>query len=106
MTKKDVILQSKYYSGSAIVLVYVGVPVQVAEEHLHGVLVWFGQLMDQFLHSVNFMFGFFDFCSKKLQKQCNIQAHQCCRVPHSVVENVKCLRCTVLFNKMVHVKHV
>lgn len=44
-----------------------GVPEQVAEEHLHGVLVGFGQLLDQFLHFLNFVFGVFDFCSEKRQ---------------------------------------
>lgn len=39
-----------------------GVPEQVAEEHLHGVLVGFGQFLDQFLHGLNFEFGFFDLC--------------------------------------------
>lgn len=48
---------------------YVGVPVQVAEEQLHGVLVGFGQLLDQFLHSLNFVFRFFDLCSEKQQQQ-------------------------------------
>lgn len=65
--------------------VYVGVPVQVAEEQPHGVLVWFGQLMDQFLNSLNFMFGFFDFCSKK-QKQLNLQVQYSHRATYNVVE--------------------
>lgn len=46
-----------------------GVPEQVAEEHLHGVLVGLRQLLDQFLHCLNFVFGFFDLCSEKQQQQ-------------------------------------
>ena len=49
--------------------VSVHVPVQVAEEQLHGVVVWFGQILDQFLHSLNFVTGFFDPCSEKRQQQ-------------------------------------
>lgn len=45
-----------------------GVPEQVAEEHLHGVLVGFGQFLDQFLHCLNFEFGFFDLCSENQQQ--------------------------------------
>lgn len=45
--------------------VYVSIPVQMTEEHFHGVLVGFGQLLDQFLHNLNFVFGFFDSCLKK-----------------------------------------
>lgn len=37
-----------------------GVPVQVTEQKLHCILVGFGQLLDQLLHCVNFVFGFFD----------------------------------------------
>ncbi len=59
-------LCSSYFG---VVQVYVGVPVQVAEEQLHGVLVGFGQFLDQFLHSLNFVFGFFDLCSEKQQQQ-------------------------------------
>lgn len=33
--------------------------VQVAEQQLHGVLVGSGQLLNQFLHCLNFLFGFF-----------------------------------------------
>lgn len=44
------------------VQVCVGLLVQVAEEKLHGVMVGFGQLLYQFLHSLNFLFGFFDLC--------------------------------------------
>ncbi len=39
-----------------------GIPVQVAEEQLHGFPVGFRQLPNQFLHSLNFLFGFFDLC--------------------------------------------
>lgn len=54
----------------------VDVPVQVAEEQLHGVVVRFGQILDQFLHSLNFLTAFFDPCSEKRQQQeinmCNL----------------------------------
>lgn len=39
-----------------------GVPLQMAEKQLHGVMVGFGQLLDQFLQRLNLLFGFFNFC--------------------------------------------
>lgn len=39
-------------------------PEQVAEEHLHRLLVGLRQLLDQLLHCLQFAFGIFDLCSK------------------------------------------
>lgn len=53
-----------------------GIPVQVAEQQLHGVMVGFGQILDQFLHSLNFVFGFFDLCSEEWQRFNNCTVSQ------------------------------
>lgn len=68
-------------------------PVQVAEEQPHGVLVWFGQLLDQFLNSLNFMFVFFDFCSEK-QKYLNLVQYSH-RLTYMVIDNIQCLTCSI-----------
>lgn len=42
-----------------------GVPVQVAEQNLHGVLVGAWQLLDQLLHRLHLLLVVADFCSKE-----------------------------------------
>lgn len=38
------------------------IPPQVVEEQFHGVVVGFGELMDQFLHGLNLLCGLPNFC--------------------------------------------
>lgn len=42
-----------------------GVPEQVAEQNLHGVLVGTGQLLDQLLHRLHLLLVVPNFCSKE-----------------------------------------
>lgn len=47
---------------SRIIFFPEGLLLQVAEKQFDGVMVGLRQLMDQFLHSLNFRFGFFNLC--------------------------------------------